>query len=821
MAKLISALALAAGASAIPRIELNLNAISEAQLHKLKTSVTGSHDLGYKQPNGEAVGSRQDWTERCPAGTTTTALNCPIPEAMAFDHHDGSLPVMSRVFLVDSDNNGAAATQVSAVEYDKRATYLLKFDASDAAGNHAEQVVFALILDDTTKPTITQCGGDQTVEAATDFKLCHSDSAYDNIDKSVTKTLKYTVQNTESGDFPCQSCTGAAAVASITGKTTGDFMISLFAHDSAGTYGHQYKNNVVMASRTITVVDTTKPTIDVIGARPATHECAKTGGYKDDGAVATDTLDDLNGVKVTVNSDSNVVSSKIGAYLVKYTARDSHNNEAVEKSRIVKVEDTTVPVLTRNGLAVIQHRSEAGAQLVDPGVGCQDTCDTSSSKTITTSWGNKDFNDRVKGTYTRTYTCVDASGNQASISRDFEVIDTDAPIITLIGESTVYVEASTSSAYSDQGANCHDYTDGPVVPTISGNVVNMRVPGTYTIQYTCKDASGNPSVPIDRTVIVRDTLCPEITLKGKPYLYIEAGFEYTDAGATASDSLDGPIAEDDIRVDGDTVDTANAFYSRRSCKQIKAEYPDAKTGAYFITIWNGAQYTRTDVWCDMTTQYNGAASGFTYKAVDAGASTVPYGTDDGSCATHGMKMAAKVSDAVRAAQQTHYCSNDEEECRYFPTDPTASTNFYICGINDLNTPLDAHHSHDISHDEIAHAEAGKYVITYHVQDKAGNDECNVVSRTVVVKDTLPPVISLNFGGKVIAKSASDALGLDGVANPAGKNGQNPFLDGKLMAEQASASANAWVLAAAASAVTGLALLGFSQRKQAVVTSVPV
>ena len=57
------------------------------------------------------------------------------------------------------------------------------------------------LLDDTTKHTIAQCGGDITVETTTSFKLCHSVSAYDNIDKSVTKSLSYTVQNTKTGMF--------------------------------------------------------------------------------------------------------------------------------------------------------------------------------------------------------------------------------------------------------------------------------------------------------------------------------------------------------------------------------------------------------------------------------------------------------------------------------------------------------------------------------------------------------------------------------------------------------------------------------------------
>jgi hypothetical protein len=38
------------------------------------------------------------------------------------------------------------------VNFDYRSTYLFKYDASDSKGNHAEQVVFALILDDTEAP---------------------------------------------------------------------------------------------------------------------------------------------------------------------------------------------------------------------------------------------------------------------------------------------------------------------------------------------------------------------------------------------------------------------------------------------------------------------------------------------------------------------------------------------------------------------------------------------------------------------------------------------------------------------------------------------
>ena len=41
----------------------------------------------------------------------------------------------------------------------------------------------------------------------------------------------------------------------------------------------------------------------------------------------------------------------------------------------------------------------------------------------------------------------------------------------------------------------------------------MRVPGKYTIRYDCADLSGNAATPVTRTVYVKDTRCPKLTLK--------------------------------------------------------------------------------------------------------------------------------------------------------------------------------------------------------------------------------------------------------------------------------------------------------------------
>merc|ERR1711939_166137 len=97
---------------------------------------------------------------------------------------------------------------------------------------------------------------------------------------------------------------------------------------------------------------------------------------------------------------------------------------------------------------------------------------------------------------------------------------------------------------------------------------------------------------------------------------------------------------------------------------------------------------------------------------------------------------------------------------------------------------------------------GTYYVTYRAKK---------YTRTVVVIDTLKPVISLTYNGKKVTSGNHVDTGVNAQANPF-----------KLMAETTTTSSvNGWVVGAAASAVTGLALLGYSMRKTSVATSVPV
>jgi len=819
----------AAGALAVapPRIELNLPQTPSYSLQKLKLSKVGSHSLGYKQPNGASVGSRQDWTQRCPAGSMTTAVNCPVPEALAFDHNDRSIQVTQTVKRVDLNNAGGAAVTVSSIDYTKRSTYLVYFDAQDAAGNHAEQVVFAIILDDTSKPVIRQCKSAKTyVEAATaQWKnLCWTDTAFDNYDHDVTSSIYYRIQRVDNGGtfLECggkSQCKKYEVEGLINGMTVGEYVVSVYAHDNAGAYGHQFADNLVIATRVVVVRDTTSPVIQVLGQNPYDwQECGSQ--YNDDGAKSTDSFEGA----ISVTSTGTVNVGRVDSYEIVYSSQDGavdpedadapKPNSAESKSRTVIVRDTTKPVVSllannEGDTSVIEVHSSKNNRFVekvtDPGIKCVDACDKSCERgqgympgerggrqcSVSTKW-DRDFDDSVVGTYTRTYSCTDKSGNTGDVTRTFKVIDSDAPTVHLVGLSEITVEASRQDVYADQGARCEDFHHNSLVPAMGGDKVNLKVTGDYVVSYTCKDPKGEHSAESAtteyRTVRVRDTTCPQVTLKGEAFVYIEAGFEYNDLGASAYDSFDGPISN--IIVDGNTVNDRNAFYSRSSCAEIYKAYDDAEPGAvapageYFITRFWGPEgkktLQRTKVWCDMN---NG---GYTYKAINDGKVAINMANphSEGDCKKYGMTVALfGGKKALKDAAVAHFCpatpglrGANAPKCKYTLT--TKST-YYLCELID-----NAEHvvdkiskkvrssapTHEVPHNKISRAEQGKYIISYRANDKAGNAQCKVAKRTVVVKDTLPPVITLRWANKgIVHKSANNQRGIGNVVNDPTEN----------------------------------------------------
>ena len=158
------------------------------------------------------------------------------------------------------------------------------------------------------------------------------------------------------------------------------------------------------------------------------------------------------------------------------------------------------------------------------------------------------------GPYLVTYGVSDSQGNAATqVTRTVNVVDTTAPVITLLGTDPVTVEVGTP--YVDAGATASDVGDGDLTGSIvTVNPVDHLTVGSYLVTYDVSDSQGNAATQVTRTVNVVDTTAPTIILVGADPQIIEVGTGYTELGATAADNYDGDITGS-IVIDATGVNT--------------------------------------------------------------------------------------------------------------------------------------------------------------------------------------------------------------------------------------------------------------------------
>jgi hypothetical protein len=98
--------------------------------------------------------SNEDYVKTCQARQAGVD-SCPLPKASAYDHHQGDVPVQERVYLVNDDGKAQTVPVLSqAVNFSLRSEWVIKYDAVDGSGNEAQQLVFAIILNDITPPAL-------------------------------------------------------------------------------------------------------------------------------------------------------------------------------------------------------------------------------------------------------------------------------------------------------------------------------------------------------------------------------------------------------------------------------------------------------------------------------------------------------------------------------------------------------------------------------------------------------------------------------------------------------------------------------------------
>ena len=414
------------------------------------------------------------------------------------------------------------------IDYGTVGTYKITYYVEDqAAPPNSATIDRTVIVQDTTDPVITISGGtEQDVDYGSSFTAPTA-----------------TANDTYDGAIPFSSFTVNGAGSVDTDIMDGSYEVTYSVTDSHG--------NTATATLTVTIEDLSAPVISLLGNSTVTVECGDV--YADAGAEAEDTYEgDISG---SIAVTGLPISTSIpGTHTVSYDISDTAGNAADTVTRTVNVVDTTAPVLTllESDEITVEVFSDWPSQAPDCMITDNDT--RTYGLDIVTNGLDMD----TVGVQNVTYTLSDISGNAATpIPLTVTVVDNAAPVISLTGSSSITLDYGSS--FTDPGATASDtYDDSKGIDvnvTVSGDTVLTSSIGTYTIYYDAVDSSLNAAATVSRTVTVSDLSAPVITVLGNAPEVIECLDTYTDAGASAFDTLDGDLTEDIITT-GDTIDTS-------------------------------------------------------------------------------------------------------------------------------------------------------------------------------------------------------------------------------------------------------------------------
>jgi hypothetical protein len=153
------------------------------------------------------------------------------------------------------------------------------------------------------------------------------------------------------------------------------------------------------------------------------------------------------------------------------------------------------------------------------------------------------------GTHTIKCEATDMWGNIGSSTAEVIVQDTIAPEIVAPADQTFEATGATTTPSLVMATSTDPVDTNPV---ITYDIHDFKV-GTTTVTWTATDFSLNAST-VTSLVTITDTTLPVITLSGDASVSLTVGSSYADAGATATDLVDGNMTV----IVGGSVDTLTA-----------------------------------------------------------------------------------------------------------------------------------------------------------------------------------------------------------------------------------------------------------------------
>lgn len=170
--------------------------------------------------------------------------------------------------------------------------------------------------------------------------------------------------------------------------------------------------------------------------------------------------------------------------------------------------DNVAPVINLVGNSDITI--EVNSIFNDPGYSCSDNFDKTCNVVVS---GSVDVS--KLGKYTLEYNAIDSSGNKAvALKRIVNVVDTTAPVLSLIGDSILYY--GLNQLYEELGYNVSDNSNEDINVVVDISNLDVTVSGTYDIIYSACDSSKNCTSLI-RKVKVQSIEALDFT--GSQYLF--------------------------------------------------------------------------------------------------------------------------------------------------------------------------------------------------------------------------------------------------------------------------------------------------------------
>jgi hypothetical protein len=379
--------------------------------------------------------------------------------------------------------------------------------ATDSSGNTGS-ATFTVTVTDTTAPVVT--GPHNITAEATSPTGAAVSWAAPTASDAVDGAPAVTCDHTSGSAFPL-------------GTTT----VNCSSTDAAGNTG--------TAPFTVTVGDTTAPTLTVSGDQVAEATSPEGAPANYDAPTATDIVDGSDTASCSPSSGS---TFGFGDTTVACTATDAAGNTGT-KTFTVTVHDTTAPSITVPANQAVSETGPSGAAVTFTAPSVTDNGDASPTIGCDHASGAT----YPLGTTTITCTATDHSGNSSSGSFTIKVQDVTKPVVQVPADSTAEATGPTGTTVYYSGVSATDDVDGTLPTTCDHATGSTMALGTTTVTCSATDSSGNVGVN-HFTVTVVDATAPALTTSGdiNTSATSTAGATVNYSAAHATDIVDGTVA---------------------------------------------------------------------------------------------------------------------------------------------------------------------------------------------------------------------------------------------------------------------------------------